>query len=136
MRKLIIYVLIALMALAMFSCKGSERIVEVPVTKIEYKDRVKEKVDSVYIHDSTYMYVDSDTIYVYQYRNVYRDKIYRDTVSVVRVDSIAVPYPIERELTFWEKAQMNISKIFFIVFGFVVLFWLAKIVWHRIRSRI
>lgn len=135
MRKLIIYVLIALMALAMFSCKGSERIVEVPVTKIEYKDRVKEKVDSVYIHDSTYMYVDSDTIYVYQYRNVYRDKIYRDTVSVVRVDSIAVPYPVERELTFWEKAQMNISKIFFIVFGFVVLFWLAKIVWHRIRSR-
>ena len=135
MRKLIIYFLIALMALAMFSCKGSERIVEVPVTKIEYKDRVKEKVDSVYIHDSTYMYVGGDTIYVYQYRNVYRDKIYRDTVSVVRVDSIAVPYPIERELTFWEKAQMSISKIFFIVFGFVALFWLAKIVWHRIRSR-
>lgn len=135
MRKLIIYLLIALMALAMFSCKGSERIVEVPVTKIEYKDRVKEKVDSVYIHDSTYMYVGGDTIYVYQYRNVYRDKIYRDTVSVVRVDSIAVPYPIERELTFWEKAQMNISKIFFIVFGFVALFWLAKIVWYRIRSR-
>lgn len=131
MRKLIIYLLIALMALAMFSCKGSERIVEVPVTKIEYKDRVKEKVDSVYIHDSTYMYVGGDTIYVYQYRNVYRDKIYRDTVSVVRVDSIAVPYPIERELTFWEKAQMNILKIFFIVFGFVVLFW----VWYRIRSR-
>lgn len=135
MKKLIIYLLIALMALAMFSCKGSERIVEVPVTKIEYKDRVKEKVDSVYIHDSTYMYVGGDTIYVYQYRNVYRDKIYRDTVSVVRVDSIAVPYPIERELTFWEKAQMNISKIFFIVFGFVALFWLAKIVWYRIRSR-
>lgn len=135
MRKLIIYLLIALMAIAMFSCKGSERIVEVPVTKIEYKDRVKEKVDSVYIHDSTYMYVGGDTIYVYQYRNVYRDKIYRDTVSVVRVDSIAVPYPIERELTFWEKAQMNISKFFFIVFGFVALFWLAKIVWHRIRSR-
>lgn len=131
MRKLIIYLLIALMALAMFSCKGSERIIEVPVTKIEYKDRVKEKVDSVYIHDSTYMYVGGDTIYVYQYRNVYRDKIYRDTVSVVRVDSIAVPYPIERELTFWEKAQMNILKIFFIVFGFVVLFW----VWYRIRSR-
>lgn len=131
MRKLIIYLLIALMALAMFSCKGSERIVEVPVTKIEYKDRVKEKVDSVYIYDSTYMYVGGDTIYVYQYRNVYRDKIYRDTVSVVRVDSIAVPYPIERELTFWEKAQMNILKIFFIVFGFVVLFW----VWYRIRSR-
>ena len=131
MRNLIIYLLIALMALAMFSCKGSERIVEVPVTKIEYKDRVKEKVDSVYIHDSTYMYVGGDTIYVYQYRNVYRDKIYRDTVSVVRVDSIAVPYPIERELTFWEKAQMNILKIFFIVFGFVVLFW----VWYRIRSR-
>ena len=135
MRKLIIYLLIALMVLAMFNCKGVERIVEVPVTKTEYKDRVKEKVDSVYIHDSTYMYVGGDTVYVYQYRNVYRDKIHSDTVSVVRVDSITVPYPVERNLTFWEKAQMNISKIFFIVFGFVVLFWLAKIVWYRIRSR-
>ena len=135
MRKLVIYLLIALMVLAMFSCKGVERVVEVPVTKTEYKDRVMEKVDSVYIHDSTYMYVGGDTVYVYQYRNVYRDKIHIDTVSVVRVDSITVPYPVERNLTFWEKAQMNISKIFFIVFGFVVLFWLAKIVWHRIRSR-
>ena len=117
MRKLVIYLLIASMVLAMFSCKGVERVVEVPVTKIEYKDRVKEKVDSVYIHDSTYMYVGGDTVYVYQYRNVYRDKIHNDTVSVVRVDSITVPYPVERNLTFWEKAQMNISKIFFIVFG-------------------
>lgn len=135
MRKLIIYFLIALMALAMFSCKGSERIVEVPVTKIEYKDRVKEKVDSVYIHDSTYMYVGGDTVYLYKYRNVYRDKILRDTVSVVRVDSIAVPYPVERKLTFWEKAQMNILKVFVVVICSALLFWLAKIVWHRIRSR-
>lgn len=135
MRKLIIYFLIALMALAMFSCKGSERIVEVPVTKIEYKDRVKEKVDSVYIHDSTYMYVGGDTVYLYKYRNVYRDKILRDTVSVVRVDSIAVPYPVERKLTFWEKAQMNILKVFVVVVCSALLFWLAKIVWHRIRSR-
>ena len=135
MRKLIIYFLIALMALAMFSCKGNERIVEVPVTKIEYKDRVKEKVDSVYIHDSTYMYVGGDTVYLYKYRNVYRDKILRDTVSVVRVDSIAVPYPVERKLTFWEKAQMNILKVFVVVVCFALLFWLAKIVWHRIRSR-
>lgn len=135
MRKLIIYFLIALMALAMFSCKGSERIVEVPVTKIEYKDKVKEKVDSIYVHDSTYMYVGGDTVYLYKYRNVYRDKILRDTVSVVRVDSIAVPYPVERKLTFWEKAQMNILKVFVVVVCSALLFWLAKIVWHRIRSR-
>ena len=135
MRKLIIYFLIALMALAMFSCKGSERIVEVPVTKTEYKDRVKEKVDSVYIHDSTYMYVGGDTVYLYKYRNVYRDKILRDTISVVRVDSISVPYPVERKLTFWEKAQMNILKVFVVVICSAFLFWLAKIVWHRIRSR-
>ena len=135
MRKLIIYLLIALMVLAMFSCKGSERIVEVPVTKIEYKDRVKEKVDSVYIHDSTYMYVGGDTIYVYQYRNVYRDKLRTDTLYINRTDSIAVPYPIERQLSAWEMNLINLGKFFFVVLLCVIAYAIFRIVWHRIRSR-
>ena len=135
MRKISIYFLILLLLICLMACKGTERIVEVPVTKTEYKDRVVEKKDSVYVHDSTYMYVGGDTVYLYKYRNVYRDKILRDTVSVVRVDSITVPYPVERKLTFWEKAQMNILKVFVVVICSALLFWLAKIVWHRIRSR-
>ena len=135
MRKFSIYFLILILLVCFMACKSTERIVEVPVTKTEYKDRVVEKKDSVYVHDSTYMYVDGDTVYLYKYRNVYRDKILRDTVSVVRVDSIAVPYPVERKLTFWEKAQMNILKVFVVVICSALLFWLAKIVWHRIRSR-
>lgn len=135
MRKISIYFLILILLVCFMACKSTERIVEVPVTKTEYKDRVVDKKDSVYVHDSTYMYVGGDTVYLYKYRNVYRDKILRDTVSVVRVDSIAVPYPIERKLTFWEKAQMNILKVFVVVVCSALLFWLAKIVWHRIRSR-
>ena len=135
MRKIFIYFLILLLLICLMACKGTERIVEVPVTKTEYKDRVVEKKDSVYVHDSTYMYVGGDTVYLYKYRNVYRDKVIRDTVSVVRVDSITVPYPVERKLTFWEKAQMNILKVFVVVICSALLFWLAKIVWHRIRSR-
>ena len=135
MRKISIYFLILILLVCFMACKSTERIVEVPVTKTEYKDRVVEKKDSVYVHDSTYMYVGGDTVYLYKYRNVYRDKILRDTVSVVRVDSITVPYPVERKLTFWEKAQMNILKVFVVVICSALLFWLAKIVWHRIRSR-
>lgn len=135
MRKISIYFLILILLVCFMACKGTERIVELPVTKTEYKDRVVEKKDSVYVHDSTYMYVGGDTVYLYKYRNVYRDKILRDTVSVVRVDSITVPYPVERKLTFWEKAQMNILKVFVVVICSALLFWLAKIVWHRIRSR-
>ena len=135
MRKFSIYFLILILLVCFMACKSTERIVEVPVTKTEYKDRVVEKKDSVYVHDSTYMYVGGDTVYLYKYRNVYRDKILRDTVSVVRVDSITVPYPVERKLTFWEKAQMNILKVFVVVICSALLFWLAKIVWHRIRSR-
>lgn len=135
MRKWIVYLLIGLLVVCFMACKGTERIVEVPITKTEYKDKVREKVDSVYVHDSTYMYVGGDTIYVYQYRNVYRDKLRTDTLYINRTDSIAVPYPIERQLSAWEKNLINLGKVFFVVLLCVIVYVIFRIVWHRIRSR-
>lgn len=135
MRKCFVYLLIVLLVACFMACKGSERIVEVPVTKTEYKDRVMEKRDLVYIHDSTYMHVGGDTIYVYQYRNVYRDKFRTDTLYINRTDSIAVPYPIERQLSAWERNFINLGKFFFVVLLCVIAYVIFRIVWHRIRSR-
>lgn len=129
------YLAMAIACYILSSCKGTERIVEVPITKTEYKDRVMEKKDSVYIHDSTYMCVGGDTIYVYQYRNVYRDKLRTDTLYINRTDSIAVPYPIERQLSAWEMNLINLGKFFFVVLLCVIAYVIFRIVWHRIRSR-
>ena len=101
MRKWFIYFLIAALVLCFMACKGTERIVEVPKVKTEYKDRVVEKKDSIYIQDSTFVYVGGDTVYLYKYKNIYRDRVKTDTLYINRCDSIAVPYPVERKLTFW-----------------------------------
>jgi hypothetical protein len=52
-----------------------------------------------------------DTVYqdkvVWKY--VYRDKVRYDTVSILRSDSVCVPYPVERKLTKWEQIRLDVG---------------------------
>lgn len=71
--------------------------------------------DSIYMKDSFYVEKSGDTVSIYKTRYIYIDKwrdkiVYRDSI---KVDSIRVPYPVERELTFWQKTWMNLGKIGF-----------------------
>jgi hypothetical protein len=73
-----------------------------------YIDRLKR--DSIYQRDSIYIIVKGDTVFKYQYKYSYRDKLVRDTVAVVRRDSI--PYPVEvskyveRKLSWWQTTLL------------------------------
>ena len=135
MRKWFIYFLIAALVLCFMACKGTERIVEVPKVKTEYKDRVVEKKDSIYIQDSTFVYVGGDTVYLYKYKNIYRDKVKTDTLYINRSDSITVPYPVEKKLTFWEENLICFGKLFVVFFFLAVVVAIGYFIWHRIRSR-
>ena len=135
MRKWFIYFLIAALVLCFMACKGTERIVEVPKVKTEYKDRVVEKKDSIYIQDSTFVYVGGDTVYLYKYKNIYRDRVKTDTLYINRCDSIAVPYPAEKKLTFWEENLICFGKLFVVFFFLAVVVAIGYFIWHRIRSR-
>ena len=135
MRKWFIYFLIAVLVLCFMACKGTERIVEVPKVKTEYKDRVVEKKDSIYIQDSTFVYVGGDTVYLYKYKNIYRDRVKTDTLYINRCDSIAVPCPVEKKLTFWEENLICFGKLFVVFFFLAVVVAIGYFIWHRIRSR-
>mgnify|MGYP003432661893 FL=1 len=135
MRKWFIYFLIAALILCFMACKGTERIVEVPTVKTEYKDRVVEKKDSIYIQDSTFVYVGGDTVYLYKYKNIYRDRVKTDTLYINRCDSIAIPYPVEKKLTFWEENLICFGKLFVVFFFLAVVVAIGYFIWHRIRSR-
>ena len=135
MRKWFIYFLIAALVLCFMACKGTERIVEVPKVKTEYKDRVVEKKDSIYIQDSTFVYVGGDTVYLYKYKNIYRDRVKTDTLYINRCDSIAVPCPVEKKLTFWEENLIRFGKLFVVFFFLAVVVAIGYFIWHRIRSR-
>ena len=101
------FVLLMLVMSVVCSC-STPRVGERIVRDSVYIDRLKR--DSIYQRDSIYIMVKGDTVFKYQYKYSYRDKLVRDTVAVVRRDSI--PYPvevpkyIERKLSWWQNTLL------------------------------
>lgn len=91
------------------SCKTSY----VPIEKVVYRETVTHDTllrhDSVLVRDSIFCTQKGDTVYKnkwhteIKYKYIYRDK----GNSFVKSDSIPVPYPVERELSKWEKFQLK-----------------------------
>lgn len=85
--------------------------VETVRTDSVYVDRYLR--DSIYQRDSVFVnqWMVGDTVYqdkvVWKY--VYRDKVRYDTVSILRSDSVCVPYPVERKLTKWEQIRLDVG---------------------------
>ncbi len=117
------HILLFIVALLLVGCKGQERIVE--TVRTEYKDRLVEKVDTVSVKDSTFVFVKGDTLYVYKYRDRWREKIVRDTSYIMRTDSIEIPVYIEKELSFQDKVMESLKGMFIcfcVVCFFLVLY--------------
>lgn len=103
---LIIILMIAIMA---SSC--SPRVIETIHYQHDttYVERVQ--IDSVYKRDSIYVKDKGDTVYIY--KELWREKYkyLRDTVAVVRVDSVAVErekiVEVEKPLSKWKSWQLR-----------------------------
>ena len=115
----------------LFGCTTT-RYVPVPSVSVDsvYVDRWLR--DSVYLHDSVFVnrYSKGDTVFVDKVvtRYKYKDRLRHDTVAVVRVDSVRVPYPVEKELGWWEKTRLYSFPVLVAmvaVLAFIVV-WLVK----------
>lgn len=90
------------------SCARTE-YVSVPTVQREYVTRVDTAHvrDSVYVTDSIMIMMKGDTVFNTrirtQYKLQYIYKVLADTV--VKTDSVSVPYPVERKLTAWERVK-------------------------------
>ena len=115
----------------LFGCTTT-RYVPVPSASVDsvYVDRWLR--DSVYLHDSVFVnqYSKGDTVFVdkvvtkYKYKNRWR----YDTISIMRTDSVRVPYPVEKELGWWEKTKMYSFPLLVAIVAVLtfVVVWLAK----------
>ena len=106
----IIYILIVFLAsgICFTSCR-SIKYVPIETVKTEYKTRDSIRFDSIYNQDSIYILVKGDTVYQYRYKYLYKYQYLNKTDTVMRTDSIQVPYPVEKQLTKWQKMKIELG---------------------------
>lgn len=113
---------------------GCRTVRYVPIETVRtdsvYVDRWQR--DSVYVRDSVFVnqYSKGDTLFVDKVvtKYKYKDRWRYDTVAVVRADSVRVPYPVEKDLGWWEKTRLYSFPVLVgmvAVLAFIVV-WLAR----------
>lgn len=109
----------------------SPKTIYVPDVHYEYITKTDTfiKIDSVSVKDSIYVTQKGDTVRIekwhVQYRDLWREKIVRDTI--MRTDTISVPYPVEKKLTMTERFDIWLNGIC-IVLGLALLFVVAWLI--------
>lgn len=124
MKRLILYLIVFLMSGTCFTSCRSVQYVPVETVK---KDSIyinKIQHDSIYRRDSVYIDRSGDTIYIYKDRYLYKYKNLTDTVYISRVDSINVPYMVERKLTRWQSIKMELGGWAFAAIVIIIIGWL------------
>ena len=120
--------LLALMAIC--SCTTTKYVT---VPEYHYRDtaRIVYQRDSIYSRDSIYMYAKGDTVFREHFNVKYREFYYRDTLNIVRADSIKVPYPVVKDkivyqLHWWQKGPYYIGWIAILALLIYIIMWLVK----------
>lgn len=119
------------MAVLLLMCLAGCRSVKyVPVESVRtdsiYLTQIQR--DSIVKYDSIYVRDKGDTVWLEKYRYVYRDRAVRDTVYLSRIDTLRVPYPVEKQLSKWEKIRLEVGgyaifaviTVILIVVGYMV----------------
>ena len=125
---LVIGVLIVLLL-----CGCSPKVITVPEVHTEYIVRSDTfiKRDSIVRNDSVIIRVQGDTVTVERWHKKlvdrWRDRVVRDTV--IRCDSVSVPYPVEKKLTKWQQIKIRFTDyaiVAIIILVLVYLLWLRR----------
>lgn len=120
---------IAGFAALLSSCKTKIEYVPVESVRTEYKDRIVKELHTDTVNNTRYVYVKGDTVIDYRERERIKIIHHTDTLVSVKTDTISKAIPVERKLSKWEKAKMDVGGIAMGV-SFVLLcaavWWLVK----------
>mgnify|MGYP000724691873 FL=1 len=129
MKRLIYIIILLILAICFVSCRT--QYIPVESVRTEYKTRDSIRFDSIYQRDSVYMLVKGDTIYQYRYKYLYRYLTTNRTDTILKTDSIQIPYPVEKQLSRWQSIKIELGGW---AFGLVIAFILmviGRIVYKR-----
>lgn len=121
---------IGVVLLAFTGCKTKEYI-KVPSVRTEYivKTDTFAKLDSIYMKDSVYVFQKGDTVFhnkvVYRdrYHNIYKVK----TDTIIKTDSVAVPYPMTKN----EQRLMSLGRCYIAFLFILAACAIGFTLWYR-----
>ena len=131
-----LWVTLIVLAVLLTSCKSVEYI-KVPEYHTEYKTKVDTFIqkDSVYLKDSVYIHAKGDTLMIERWHTQYVDK-WKERIKVdtlMRTDSVAVPFPVEKKLSRWQtfcidygKIMLGVSLALLIAIAIIIVRWMMK----------
>lgn len=129
--KALIYITMFLMSGIWFASCRCVQYVPVESVRIEYKTRDSIRYDSIYQRDSVYTLVKGDTVYQYRYKYLYRYLTTNCTDTILKNDSIRVPYPVEKKLNRWQSLKMELGGWAFVLIIACVIGWLT----YRLKKK-
>lgn len=127
--KALIYITMFLMSEIWFASCRSVQYVPIESIRTEYKTRDSIRFDSIYQRDSVLLLVKGDTVYKEKYKYLYKYQYVNSTDTVLKMDSIQVPYPVEKKLNRWQSIKMELGGWAFggiILFGLIIIIWLVR----------
>lgn len=104
----LLYIIFVMLGICFTSCR-SIKYVPVDTVKTEYKTRDSIRFDSIYEHDSIFLFVKGDTVYKEKYRYKYRYLTINKTDTVMLTDSVQIHYPVEKRLTRWQQMKIELG---------------------------
>ena len=131
-----LWVTLIVLAVLLTSCKSVEYI-KVPEYHTEYKTKIDSFIqkDTCVIKDSVFIHAKGDTVWYEKWHTQYVDK-WKERIKVdtlMRTDSVAVPYPVTRKLNRWEKFKMEfggimlgVSLALLIAIAIIIVRWMMK----------
>lgn len=125
MRELTRIITLIFLATILYSCK-SIQYVPVETTKRDTTYLSQTKIDSIYHRDSIYVERKGDTMYLSKYKYLYKYIEKHDTLWREKVDTVRVAYPVEAQLTKWQKIKINIGEYLITAIALVIIWLCAK----------
>lgn len=128
----IVWIAICLGLIVCGSCTTT-RYIPIETVRTEYKTKTDSFIqkDSIFVKDSVLVESKGDTIHWHHWHTEYKDR-WRDRIvtdSFIKVDSIPVPYPVEKKLTRWQQVKIDWGGeaiVAMIVVIFIIIWLIVK----------
>lgn len=137
---LLIYFVCIGIILLLFGCTTTKYI---PV--VEHHTEYITKIDSVFlkdsirINDSIQVFIKGDTVIKERWHTTYIDK-WKEIAridTIIRNDTISVPYPVEKKLGYWEKAKYRVEgTVTGVVITIILSAAIAIVWWIRKKKKV